>query len=355
MKKLLLGGFMLLFTLGLIGCNSTTTTTLPNNSEVKKTESEKNSWQTYQSQAANFSINYPEGYKLKEADSGGLSYVEFRKDDNNFFTVRIEKAEKETPYYRDTKATGIAKLGNLEAKQYDFPKGYCDGPGCSLPFIAIKTFQQDQEYTVEFYNITKLGTTEEEVLKSFKLLENKITPSSKENTSSLPQGVEWLTYSDKDISFVYPKTFLKTPLQEDFDKNQSGETWQVSRKEDTVYLHPNFESPATESGATYEIKIMKDASAADAEWSKAAKLHAGPESQWGEALKTSNNAYYIGVLRNLDFSLGDSFNVYALIPGGIDEKGGSKRPAEKHIIIYASPDQYSSYIENILIPSIKGK
>ncbi|MFA4980686.1 MAG: hypothetical protein WC589_24465, partial [Sphingobacterium sp.] len=80
----------------------------------------------------------------------------------------------------------------------------------------------------------------------------------KENTSSLSAGVEWLTYSDNDISFTYPKTFLGTSLQKDFDKNLGRTQWEVTRQDNTIYIRPNFESPAAEFGATYEIKVLKD-------------------------------------------------------------------------------------------------
>jgi len=176
----------------------------------------------------------------------------------------------------------------------------------------------------------------------------------------LPSGVEWLTYTDKDISFLYPKTFLGTDYEEAFDKNYGGTTrkqWEVTRGDNTIYIRPNFESPAAEFGATYEIKILKDKWEAETEWTKSAQLHQGAEAQWGENAKNINNSnyYYIGVLRNLDFGLGNIFDVYTMIPGGIDELGQSEEPNKKHFFVYASPDTYKFYIESVLIPSIKAK
>lgn len=184
---------------------------------------------------------------------------------------------------------------------------------------------------------------------------NVKTPEIKEIAVALPVGVEWLTYSDNDITFTYPKTFLGTSLQENFDKNFGRTQWEITRQDDTIYIRPNFESPAAEFGATYEIKVLKDTWAADKEWSKAAQLHQGPESQWGEKLITKAANYYVGVLRNLDFGLGQIFDVYTLVPGGINGLGKSQKPMEKHFVIHASPDSYRSYIEDILIPSIKAK
>jgi len=177
----------------------------------------------------------------------------------------------------------------------------------------------------------------------------------KETTTSLPVDVDWLTYSDNDLSFTYPKTFLNTSLEENFDQNLGRGQWEVTRQENTIYIRPNFESPAAEFGATYEIKILKDLWEAEKEWSTAARLHQGPESQWGEQLTTKASNYYVGVLRDLDFGLGKIADVYTLVPGGIDDLGKSQKPTEKHFVIYAYPDLYSSYIEDILIPSIQAK
>ncbi len=183
---------------------------------------------------------------------------------------------------------------------------------------------------------------------------NLETPE-KENTTSLPTDIEWLTYSDQDITFTYPKTFLGTSMQENFDQNIGREQWEVTRQDDTIYIRPNFESPATEFGATYKIKVFKDTWTAEEEWLTIAQLHQGPESQWGEKLLKEVTNYYIGVLHNLDFDLGNIANVYTLIPGGINNLGKSKKPTEKHFIIYTYPDLYNSYIEDILIPSIQAK
>ncbi len=192
-----------------------------------------------------------------------------------------------------------------------------------------------------------------------KVEQEVIAPTDEEVTEteisdiSLSTGVEWLTYSDNDVTFTYPKTFLGTDMQEDFDQDLAREEWEVSRQDNSIYIRPNFESPAAEFGATYEIKILKDTWAAEEEWSVVAQLHQGPESQWGDKLATEATNYYVGVLRDLDFGLGQIADVYALVPGGIDELGKSQTPEEKHFLIHAYPGLYSSYVEDILIPSIQ--
>lgn len=89
---------------------------------------------------------------------------------------------------------------------------------------------------------------------------NAATPT---NDSDLPKGVSWLTYSDTDISFPYPKTFVASPFHEDDDIDAKSTQWTVNRIKDTVYIHPNFESPAVEFGSTYEIRIVESKNEAE--------------------------------------------------------------------------------------------
>lgn len=219
---------------------------------------------------------------------------------------------------------------------------------------SIKTVQEEitkGQMTNNQKPTTKEITTQKEKYKAPSIK----TTETKKNSDLGPANIEWLTYKDNDVTFIYPKTFLGTSRQEDFDQNLGRDQWEITRQDDTIYIRPNFESPAAEFGSTYEIKILKDTWAADEEWSKAAEAHDGPESQWGEKLTTKATNYYVGVLRNLDLGLGQISDVYTLIPGGIDGRGKSKKPLEKHFVIYATPHVYQSYVEDILIPSLQAK
>lgn len=229
--------------------------------------------------------------------------------------------------------------------------------GGGVFFLQQNSIKESQEEIQDIQKTTDEEPAIDEQATTPKTTETKPSvkaPETKENTTSFPAGVEWLTYSDNDLTFTYPKTLLNTSLQEDFDQNLGREQWEVIRQDNTIYIRPNFESPVAEFGSTYEIKVFKDTWTAEDEWSIAAKLNQGVESMWGNEPKTVNN-YYVGVLRDLDFGLGQIADVYALVPGGLDGLGNSLKPNETHFIIYAYPDLYSSYIEDILIPSIQAK
>lgn len=178
------------------------------------------------------------------------------------------------------------------------------------------------------------------------------TPEIKENAASLPAGVEWLTYDDNDLSFVYPKTFLSTPLQESSDQNLARTKWEVSRQDNTIYIRPNFESPAAEFGATYEIQIIQNPTEAE-------KLH--QSILWGEGntknLCASLNAIQLqgynvcAFEREIDEGLGRVGKYYAVIP---ELKNGSQTPPWIYIFD-ESGGMYTNYINSTLLSSLKIK
>ncbi|MBU1992203.1 MAG: hypothetical protein ABH856_01800 [Patescibacteria group bacterium] len=164
--------------------------------------------------------------------------------------------------------------------------------------------------------------------------------------------VEWLTYEDSDLSFTYPKTFLGTPLQEPSDQNFGRTQWEVSRQDDTIYIRPNFESPAAEFGATYEIQIINDTAAAET-------LH--QSITWGEG-DTKNLCAPLSTIqvlgysvcafeREVDEGLGRVGKYYAVIP---KLKDGSQTPPWIYIFD-TSGGMYSKYINPALLSSLKIK
>lgn len=209
---------------------------------------------------------------------------------------------------------------------------------CTLLFSGCNTVK-DTEISNEGPNEKDLIVAEEKTLE----------PEKK----TLSSDVDWLTYSDEDITFTYPETFLGTSYEEDFDKNLRGEEWEVTRENNSIYIKPNFESPSAEFGSTYEIRILEDMWSAEEEWQSAAEINEGAESQWGQKLETNAEDYYVGVLRDINMGLGKIVDVYTLVPGGIDTLGKSKKPNQKHFVIYAASGIYQPFVEDILIPSIE--
>lgn len=170
--------------------------------------------------------------------------------------------------------------------------------------------------------------------------------------SKLPADVKWLTYEDENISFVYPETFIGTSLHQDFDEDLRNKKWEIFKDENTLSIRPNFESPAAEFGATYEIKVFQNKDEAEKERIGKIQPLLGQNmaAKWKEPLQIHKNGFYVALHKKLDFGLGQLLNVYTIVPQDIDT-----HPNKKSVFIYASPNAYENYIEGILIPNISIK
>ena len=63
----------------------------------------------------------------------------------------------------------IVTIGGIEAGVYKAPNGYCDGPSCSEPYIAIVTKKGEDIYSLTFFGDDELSKTENSILQSFKM------------------------------------------------------------------------------------------------------------------------------------------------------------------------------------------
>lgn len=172
------------------------------------------------------------------------------------------------------------------------------------------------------------------------------TPGTPE---SLPVEPEWQTYSDNEMLFTYPKTFLGTLLQEDFDKNLARTQWEVIRQNNIISIKPNFESPAAEFGATFEIELIPTLKEAEIRTSFLKSSMEGPESDKGKTLKLNIQGYTVVLYEDVDLGFGVNGNIYSLIPSLIN---GKQIPPW---IWIPTENVYQNYVKDILIPSIKIK
>lgn len=126
---------------------------------------------TYENKIAGYRIGYPTDYQVTEEDQSTRLTTTFQKNNTDpYFWVQAEKASSPSASYLDFEPTDTVQLGEYEAKMYVAPNGYCDGPGCSPPFIAFQTFTGDRELLIIFYNTTQLGPMEKAVYASFEIL-----------------------------------------------------------------------------------------------------------------------------------------------------------------------------------------
>ncbi len=133
------------------------------------------STKTFTSKDYNFKVSYPanlvaESYPFKV-----------------FFLEEVEKAESQVAslaysdaydgynfnsyVYLDFEPVRTTTVAGQKAKVFEAPNGYCDGPGCSDPFIAYAFDKGGILYVFRFDGDIKLSADEKKMLDSFTFLE----------------------------------------------------------------------------------------------------------------------------------------------------------------------------------------
>jgi len=196
-------------------------------------------------------------------------------------------------------------------------------------------------------NTTKKIKKNEQVVSS-ESPKKEVENGNDKNKVVLPTGVEWLTYKDNNISFIYPKTFLGTPLQESQDENLSRKKWEIFKDDDTIYIRPNFESPVAEFGSTYEIQIMRNLKEAQNLF-HSILFSGSSKNLCSQHISTQLSGYTAcSFERDFDAGLGRVGKYYVIMPNS--KSGMGKLP---WIYVFdISGGKYTNYVKNILLPSI---
>jgi hypothetical protein len=127
-------------------------------------------WSLYRNEALNFKLAKPDNITVdKEYNDSTARLVTFTSNSINF-EVRLEKAGSfslDNYHYLDFISSGTGSVGGEKAAVFKAPKGYCDGPECSRPFVAYSVKHGDDFYNLVFYGDTSLNTIEQQILGSF--------------------------------------------------------------------------------------------------------------------------------------------------------------------------------------------
>jgi len=173
-----------------------------NSPVVKDTE-----WITYKNTKYNFEMSVPAGNDISNTEA---SDIFFNSSDGQTeqIIIRIREAVMQnnnikTPIsfknyaYMDMPRVGEGTMGGQTAAIFEAPKGSCDGPSCTKPYIAYATDRPNPMfYTLVFYGDTKLNAEEQYILDSFKF-----------TSIETPINLETYTNPVYKYSFDYPAKY----------------------------------------------------------------------------------------------------------------------------------------------------
>lgn len=146
-------------------------TTPEKTQEPTQPADETANWKTYQNKDLGFELKMPSYVSVDKEFNDQYNRLVIFKSEKGNFEVRLREGKTtslDKYYYLDFPVSFRSTLGGKEALVFEAPNGYCDGPGCSDPFIAYSTKNGDDFYNLVFGGDVELSETEKSILSSFK-------------------------------------------------------------------------------------------------------------------------------------------------------------------------------------------
>jgi len=133
-------------------------------------------WQIYRNEELGFAMQYPP-YTVVDASFNDAynQVIAFKKSgDETAFEIRIRKSIQpfDQYFYLDKPLAATTTIAGKEARVFEAPNGYCDGPGCSAPYRAYAMRGKEgapDVYNIVFFGDGKLSVDEQKILNSFSL------------------------------------------------------------------------------------------------------------------------------------------------------------------------------------------
>jgi len=152
--------------------DSTKNNTKPTQIVTKTPSSETQNWKNYTSTDFGFSINIPSEVKVDRLTNDKYNRAVSFEDNRGGFVVMLrtiyEGFDLNKYYYMDMEPDHKVLLDGVEANVYIASNGYCDGPGCSKPYISFVTVNGNNIYHFSFHNRTTITDIDKKILDSFK-------------------------------------------------------------------------------------------------------------------------------------------------------------------------------------------
>lgn len=130
-------------------------------------------WETYTNTKLGFEIKHPTSVKIsKEFNDQYNRATEFTGKDTKF-SIMLRSGygiDIKNYFFMDAPISGTTSLAGNPANIYKMPNGYCDGPSCSDPYIAVVTVNGPDLYHLSFFGDDKLSDIEKQILSTFKFI-----------------------------------------------------------------------------------------------------------------------------------------------------------------------------------------
>lgn len=134
--------------------------------------SDTSTWKTYKNDQYGFEFQYPARFN-SEILNNELAIFKAGINGEGNFEARVREQSPsglslDKYLYLDFPISQRMELANQEAMVYKAPNGYCDGPGCSEPFIAVVTKRGTVFYHMIFYDDAEFSEEELMMVSTFK-------------------------------------------------------------------------------------------------------------------------------------------------------------------------------------------
>lgn len=146
--------------------------------EILKTidKIENENWKTYRNDELGFEMNYPKEWKISEENIDNQLKSRQRvtiintQQENEKIAISITDNAPAIPEFSDNSPIADGIIEGVDVHVENFPKGYCDGLGCTNPFTSWWLENNGRFYTFALGGVQNIEGVQRQIISTFKLL-----------------------------------------------------------------------------------------------------------------------------------------------------------------------------------------